>query len=228
MSKTFSNPRAREFQKMLEAKLSVVLGGSGKVQFGTMRVFSKLDAANKGVDFKLSDKVSVIPEVEMLLPEDRIAIVYSAAIGIYAVDVTGAGAARVEQTANGRYISYPHSTVFTPAEIKSLRALYNGRLKFETDQDIRFDTVAMSDFQEVPQQSSEIVYGLQHKFLPTYFPMVGGKPNVLTLKMASNSDITNIAGTATSQNYACLEFGVMYLVGATGLKKDDIMGALGF
>ena len=225
MKNRLSDPRVREFQKMLEAKLGHVLG-TGKVQAGTLRMFTKLDGSNKTLTLKTTDKVSVIPEVEMLLPEDRIAIVYSQAVGFYVVPVTDTGAARVESSSNGKYVSYPHSQVFTATEIASLRALYNAKLAFVTDQDTRFDAVAMSDFAILPQQSTELEYGLQHNILPTYFPMVGGKPNEFKVVMPSTSDITNISGTATSQNYLCVEFGCMYLVGADFTRKAEIMEAL--
>ena len=225
MKNRLSDPRVREFQKTLEAKLVSVLG-TGKVQAGTLRMFVKLDPTNKSLVLKTTDKVSVIPEVEMLLPEDRIAVVYSQAVGIYAVGVTGTGVSRVEALANGKYISYPHSSVFTAAEIASFRALYNAKLAFATDQDTRFDAVAMSDFAILPQQSTELEFGLQHNILPTYFPMLGGKPNEFKVTMPSTSDITNIGGTPTSQNYLCVEFGCMYLVGADFTRKAEIMAAL--
>ena len=219
MDNVFADLRVREIQKMFEAKLASVLP-AGKIQMGVLRAFRPLSSNDKTVTFSLSDKNKVLADLEMLMPDDRVTVVFSLAMGIYVVPVAGA----VEQTANGRFICSPHTGVFTANEIKSLRPYFNSKLKFETDQTTRFDALSATMFQDTNQQAStEIPYGMKHLFLPTYFPVVGGKTNEIKAVMPSASVITDIAGTATSVNYACMEFGVMYLVGGD---TDKVLAAL--
>ena len=227
MDNVFSDPRVRELQKTFEMKLQGVLP-AGKIQLGIVRALRPLTASDKTVTFNLGDKNKVVPGIEMLMPDDRITVVFSQAVGIYVVPAattgTGASAVKTEDKANGKFISSPHTGVFTAAEIKSLKPFFNATLSFDTDQTKRFDAMSATMFQDVNgQASTEIPYGMKHLFLPSYYPVVGGKVNTLTATMPSESIITDIAGTATSSNYGCMEFGCMYLVGGD---KEAILKAL--
>lgn len=219
MDNVFSDTRVRDIQKMLEAKLGGILP-PGKVQLGVLRAFRPLTSNDKTVTFNLGDKSRVIPELEMLMPDDRITVVFSQSVGIYAVPTV----AGVQDVANGKFVASPHTAVFTPAVVKSLEPFFNSRLTFVTDQTTRFDALSTSMFRDTNHQAStEVPYGMKHLFLPIYFPVVGGKTNTIVATMPSASVITDIAGTATLTNYACMEFGVMYLVGGD---SDKILNAL--
>jgi hypothetical protein len=228
MDKVFSDPRVRDTFKMLEARLAGVVP-SGKIQLGILRAFKKLSASEKSLVFNLGDKSPVIPGVDMLMQDDRVAIVVTQALGIYTVPVTvtgtGAAAVRIEDRANGRYISCLNSGVFSAAEAKSLAPFFNAKVEFKTDQTTRYDAMSSSMFQDFKEQAKEgeIQYSLKHLFLPTYPPVVGGKVNTITLTMPSDAIITDIAGTATQQHYGVLESAVFYLVGGD---RDAIMGTL--
>lgn len=208
--------RTREVRQMLNSKLSGIVKADA-IQLANLRIFFALDGSQRTIAFKLnnSDGNTSGVELERLIPMNRVVEVFGLGFGIARVPYVNG---KPDYIAT-EFTSNPYNPMFTAAEQRALRGIYNGKLTFKTDQDTRFDSLAMSRFfiESFGTPSNSV----KPTLLDASFTMVGGEENTLEIKMANAGDIASIAGEpSTHKLYAVAHLDVFDIVSTD--KKAEI------
>jgi len=195
--------RQREVLKQITERLSAIGVSGYKVQPVVLRSFARTLTTERTLRFlpTASDGNSVIPELEYLLPNGRVALVYAMAFGAAGVPIVSS----VEQNANVKYTSNPYNTGVVPAaSTASTLATFNGFTKFKTNEVDRLSKVATTMF--FGETTEMVPNTLKPILLPAAYTIVGGETNEVTVTIPSTGSIAAIQGDATTKLYGVIEF----------------------
>lgn len=191
----------------------------GDVRPYCLRLYAELKNERNSLTFRV-DQETTAKSSEIRLEKSDVLFVDRLGLGIHKVLITDS----VEQPANTPLIFYPDVNLFTEAdEAKTLEALYNSRLSFKTDQDVRLDNFDTRVLRSVPEQqynaAAAIIAGTAQPVaanVPSYkspddymydlvtnFGVWGNKRNEVSISLG-DGDLGHVAGAATHQNYAVL------------------------
>ena len=203
-----------------------------------LRLYAELVNDRNSLTFRVDDQTTS-HAAEIRLDKSDALFVDRIGLGIHKVLITDS----IEEPANTPLIFYPDVNFFTETdEAKTLEALYNSRLSFKTDQDVRLDNFDTRVFRSVPEQqynAAAAVLGTAAQAVPanapaykspddymydivTNFGIWGNKRNEVTISLGTG-DLGHVAGAATHQNYAVLLLeGFQIVNGAEGATKSAL------
>lgn len=194
--------RQREVFKQITDRMATAGVSGYKVQPVVLRSFARTSVSERSLRFlpTASDGNSVIQELEYLLPNGRVALVYAMAFGVAGVPIVSS----VEQNANVKYASNPYNTAVVPAaSTSSALAMFNGFTKFKTNEVDRLSKVATTMF--FGESTEMVTNSLKPILLPAAYTVVGGETNEITVSIPSTGSTAAILGDATTKLYGVIE-----------------------